>query len=1472
MNDFTSIRISLASPEQIRSWSYGEVTKPETINYRTLKPEKDGLFCEKIFGPTKDFECYCGKYKRVRYKGIVCDKCGVEVTRSKVRRERMGHIELAAPVAHIWFVKSIPSRLSLLLNLSPRSLERIIYFAQYVVTGVDDTSRAQFQQSAQDDYSRQIVELEEQRNERFSLVRAPIEDKLAALGEQQRELQARLTEEKEELLTALQVSAAEILVVLEVSAGEATTDALSLGDFVIAVAGETIGSEHSEKLQTELQGQTTQLEFKYAKQQEDELNKIQAEREKLNGSILKDVEAVERQFAHEQVKVKEGLESRLDDLQELRPLALIPEAKARELRDKYGAIFSVGMGAEAILDLLSNLDLDELRERLQREVQTTSGQRRKKATKRLRVVEAFRKSGNRPEWMVISTLPVLPPDLRPMVQLDGGRFATSDLNDLYRRVINRNNRLRRLIELGAPDIIIRNEKRMLQEAVDSLIDNGRRGRAVSGNGNHRLKSLSDMLKGKQGRFRQNLLGKRVDYSGRSVIVVGPELQLHQCGLPKRMALEVFKPFVMRRLVELGLAHNVKSAKRIVERAKPEVWDVLEDVIQDRPVLLNRAPTLHRLGIQAFMPVLIEGNAIQIHPLVCAAFNADFDGDQMAVHVPLSRHAMDEAKQLMLSTNNLLSPSSGEPVVSPTLDMVLGCYYMTLSRPKAMGEGRAFSSSDEAKLAYQLEQIDLQTEITVRTPDVSKALIKTTVGRIFFNEILPEDMGYRNQVMDRKALKDLVFECHRTYGNETTAQIVDRIKNIGFFYATRSGITIAMNDLDVPIPKAEILAAAEEKVEQIETQFQRGLITEEERYTNAVQVWQEASDKLAAALPEHLDPFGSIYMMATSGAKGNIAQIRQMAGMRGLMSDPSGRIIELPIKSSFREGLTVLEYFISTHGARKGLADTALRTADSGYLTRRLIDVSQDVIILEEDCGTGMGAWLTSESSTGIMETLMERVGGRLAAEPVAHPETGEVIIDRDEVIDQEKADALVAAGITRVYVRSPLTCQARRGVCRKCYGWSLATGKLVNMGEAVGIIAAQSIGEPGTQLTMRTFHTGGIAGLIDITSGLPRVEELFEARVPKGQAVISEIDGVAQVVQDESNARRIRISSSEIYRDEYPVDPSWQILVQPGQQVEIGAVLAQPASTGNEDTEETQEVALVEPSDIIARVSGQVELEGSRVVVHYEEWEEREYPVPAAAQIRVSDNQMIHAGEQLTEGVVNPQDLLRILGREAVQSYIVEEVQKVYRSQGVSINDKHIEIVVRQLLRKVRVDAPGDTGLLPGELVDRFVYEDINTRVLAEGGEPATAETVLLGVTKASLSSDSFLAAASFQETTRVLTEAAVNGSVDKLLGLKENVIIGRLIPAQGMHFPDTLPEDDEFLLDSLSDNDSSVGVLLNDGDDDAPLALLDDDDVAAEDAHPEMELDRSNATESVEEEELLPAMDAVDEESNKDAEELPPE
>ncbi len=1471
MNDFTSIRISLASPEQIRSWSYGEVTKPETINYRTLKPEKDGLFCEKIFGPTKDFECYCGKYKRVRYKGIVCDKCGVEVTRSKVRRERMGHIELAAPVAHIWFVKSIPSRLSLLLNLSPRSLERIIYFAQYVVTGVDDTSRAQFQQSAQDDYSRQIVELEEQRNERFSLVRAPVEDKLAALDEQQRELKARLTEEKEELLTALQVSAAEILVVLEASAGEAATDALSLGDFVIAVADETIGSEHSEKLQTELQGQTTQLEFKYAKQQEDELNKMQAEREKLNGSILKDVEAVERQFAHEQVKVKEGLESRLDDLQELRPLALIPEAKARELRDKYGAIFSVGMGAEAILDLLSNLDLDELRERLQREVQTTSGQRRKKATKRLRVVEAFRKSGNRPEWMVISTLPVLPPDLRPMVQLDGGRFATSDLNDLYRRVINRNNRLRRLIELGAPDIIIRNEKRMLQEAVDSLIDNGRRGRAVSGNGNHRLKSLSDMLKGKQGRFRQNLLGKRVDYSGRSVIVVGPELQLHQCGLPKRMALEVFKPFVMRRLVELGLAHNVKSAKRIVERAKPEVWDVLEDVIQDRPVLLNRAPTLHRLGIQAFMPVLIEGNAIQIHPLVCAAFNADFDGDQMAVHVPLSRHAMDEAKQLMLSTNNLLSPSSGEPVVSPTLDMVLGCYYMTLSRPKAMGEGRAFSSSDEAKLAYQLEQIDLQTEITVRTPDVSKALIKTTVGRIFFNEILPEDMGYRNQVMDRKALKDLVFECHRTYGNETTAQIVDRIKNIGFFYATRSGITIAMNDLDVPIPKAEILAAAEEKVEQIETQFQRGLITEEERYTNAVQVWQEASDKLAAALPEHLDPFGSIYMMATSGAKGNIAQIRQMAGMRGLMSDPSGRIIELPIKSSFREGLTVLEYFISTHGARKGLADTALRTADSGYLTRRLIDVSQDVIILEEDCGTGMGAWLTSESSTGIMETLMERVGGRLAAEPVAHPETGEVIIDRDEVIDQEKADALVAAGITRVYVRSPLTCLARRGVCQKCYGWSLATGKPVNMGEAVGIIAAQSIGEPGTQLTMRTFHTGGIAGLIDITSGLPRVEELFEARVPKGQAVISEIDGVAQVVQDESNARRIRISSSEIYRDEYPVDPSWEILVQTGQQVEIGAVLAQPASTGNEDTEETQEVALTDAQDIIARVSGQVELEGSRVVVFYEEWEEREYPVPAAAQIRVIDNQMIHAGEQLTEGVVNPQDLLRILGREAVQSYIVEEVQKVYRSQGVSINDKHIEIVVRQLLRKVRVDAPGDTGLLPGELVDRFVYEDINTRVLAEGGEPATAETVLLGVTKASLSSDSFLAAASFQETTRVLTEAAVNGSVDKLLGLKENVIIGRLIPAQGMQFPDLLPEDDEFLLDSLSDDDSSVGVLLNDGDDDAPLALLDDDDVAAEGVHPEMELDRSIETESVEEEELLPVVDAA-EESKEDAEELPPE
>ena len=1388
VNDFTAIRISLASPEQTRSWSYGEVTKPETINYRTLKPEKDGLFCEKIFGPTKDFECYCGKYKRVRYKGIICDKCGVEVTRAKVRRERMGHIELASPVSHIWFVKGTPSRLSLLLNISPRSLERVIYFAQYVVTWVDEDARTALQESAQAEYHRLLAELEENKGAQIQDVRQQYAAQLEALNEQKLQTQAKAQEERAAAGAELQERVDALALQLNELMQQEAVQEFALEGAVIVAPGETVNADHLARLQSEAATVTAQNDTRIGQNQDDELLKLSAEQERIEQRIIQELEPINRQATQEQARAKEALEAKLDDIQDLRAQTLLTDVKVRELRDKYGPVFRAGMGAEAILEILSQVDQEELREKLQQEVQTTAGQRRKKATKRLRVVEAFRKSGNLADWMILSVLPVLPPDLRPMVQLDGGRFATSDLNDLYRRVINRNNRLRRLMELGAPDIIIRNEKRMLQEAVDSLIDNGRRGRAVAGSGNHKLKSLSDMLKGKQGRFRQNLLGKRVDYSGRSVIVVGPELQLHQCGLPKRMALEIFKPFVMRRLVELNLAHNIKSAKRIVERAKPEVWDVLEDVIHDRPVLLNRAPTLHRLGIQAFMPVLIEGSAIQIHPLVCSAFNADFDGDQMAVHVPLSQYAVEEAKRLMLSTHNLLSPSSGDPIVAPTLDMVLGCYYMTLTRPTARGEGHHYSSISEAKLAYDTRALDLQAEVNIRSEDGTS--LKTSIGRILFNEVLPAELRFKNQLMDRKALRQLVSECHLLLGNVTTAAVVDQIKNIGFRFATQSGTTIAMNDLEVPIPKDEILSQAEQKLAQIEAQFQRGLITEEERYTNAIQIWQEASDNLAAVLPQYLDPFGPIHMMANSGAKGNIAQIRQMAGMRGLMSDPSGRIIELPIKSSFREGLSVLEYFISTHGARKGLADTALRTADSGYLTRRLIDVSQDVIVLQEDCETLSGIWITSTANRALTESIGERIVGRAAAEAVVNPATGEIIIDRNEMIDQAHALQIVAAGIDRVYVRSPLVCQARHGICQLCYGWSLGQADVVNEGEAVGIIAAQSIGEPGTQLTMRTFHTGGVAGLTDITTGLPRVEELFEARVPKGQALISEIDGIAQIIRNEDGSRKIKIVSSDIYREEHPFDASWQVQVEEGQHVEAGAVLAQRVeqTDDSQDAEEDATALIPQETTILARVSGQVEIEDGRIAVYYEEKEEREYMVPAAGQIRVDDNQRVLAGEQLTEGVINPQDLLHILGREAVQGYIIEEVQQVYQSQGVNINDKHIETIVRQMLRKVRVDAPGDTGLLPGELVDRFKYEDINAKILAEGGEPATAETVLLGVTKASLSAESFLAAASFQETTRVLTEAAINGAIDRLKGLKENVIIGKLIPAQGLHLEEPPP------------------------------------------------------------------------------------
>ncbi|NMA00974.1 MAG: DNA-directed RNA polymerase subunit beta' [Clostridia bacterium] len=1124
VNNFDRMRIGLASPEQIRAWSSGEVKKPETINYRTLKPEREGLFCEKIFGPTRDWECHCGKYKRVRYKGIICDRCGVEVTRSKVRRERLGHIELAAPCTHIWYFKGIPSRMGLLLDMSPRSLEKVIYFVSYIVIEPGDTPLM-----------------------------------------------------KKQLLT---------------------------------------------------------------------------------------------------------------------------ETEYRENKEKYGNRFEAGIGAEAIKKLLEEIDLDEYYAELKQEIRDTTGQRKIRAIRRLEVIEAFKKSGNSPMWMVLDVIPVIPPELRPMVQLDGGRFATSDLNDLYRRVINRNNRLKRLLDLGAPDIIVRNEKRMLQEAVDALIDNGRRGRPVTGPGNRPLKSLSDMLKGKQGRFRQNLLGKRVDYSGRSVIVVGPELKMHQCGLPKEMALELFKPFVMKKLVNDGHAHNIKSAKRMVERVKTEVWDVLEEVIKEHPVLLNRAPTLHRLGIQAFEPVLVEGRALKIHPLVCTAYNADFDGDQMAVHVPLSAEAQAEARLLMLAAHNILNPKDGRPVVTPTQDMVLGVYYLTVEKEGALGEGSVYKDADEVVLAYDAKAVDLHAKIKIR---YGSEIIETTAGRVILNSAMPEGLPYINHVVTQKELGNIVAQCYRKLGSAKTAQMLDGIKRLGFTFATRAGITVSISDITIPEDKADILNESENKVEIIEQKFRRGLITEEERYQLIIDVWNRATEAVTKSLLETLDDFNSIYMMAISGARGNIQQIRQLAGMRGLMADPSGRTIELPIKANFREGLTVLEYFISTHGARKGLADTALRTADSGYLTRRLVDVAQDAIVREDDCGVLDGIVVGPvKNGNEIIERLEERIAGRISSKDVKHPETGELLARANEMITDEQAALIEASGIEKVEIRTALTCKTRYGVCRKCYGRNLATGQYVDIGEAVGIIAAQSIGEPGTQLTMRTFHTGGVAG-DDITQGLPRVEELFEARKPKGQALISEIDGVVSI-RDTKTRKEIDV-------------------------------------THEDGTTET-------------------------------------YQVPYGSRLSVYDGQRVEAGQELTEGSVNPHDLLRVKGLRGVQSYLLHEVQRVYRLQGVDINDKHIEVMVRQMLRKVKVEDSGDTDLLPGGLVDIFDFEEENARVIAEGGEPATANAVLLGITKASLATDSFLSAASFQETTRVLTDSAIKGKSDPLLGLKENVIIGKLIPA----------------------------------------------------------------------------------------------
>jgi len=1219
---FDAIKIGLASPEKILEWSKGEVTKPETINYRTLKPEKDGLFCEKIFGPSKDWECHCGKYKKIRYKGVVCDRCGVEVTKASVRRERMGHIALAAPVSHIWYFKGIPSRMGLILDLSPRTLEKVLYFASYIV-----------------------------------------------------------------------------------------------------------------------------------------------------------LDKGESDLMYKQV---------------------LSEAEYQEAREKWGSTFRVGMGAESIKELLENIDLEKEYTELTEGLKGATGQKRARIVKRLEVVEAFRESGNKPEWMIMTNIPVIPPDLRPMVQLDGGRFATSDLNDLYRRIINRNNRLRRLLELGAPDIIVRNEKRMLQEAVDALIDNGRRGRPVTGPGNRALKSLSDMLKGKSGRFRQNLLGKRVDYSGRSVIVVGPELKIYQCGLPKEMAIELFKPFVMKELVQNGTAHNIKNAKKMVERLQPEVWDVLEEVIKEHPVMLNRAPTLHRLGIQAFEPILVEGKAIKLHPLVCTAFNADFDGDQMAVHLPLSVEAQAECRFLLLSPNNLLKPSDGGPVAVPSQDMVLGIYYLTQERPGAKGEGMIFKSFNEALLAYENAAVTLHSRVKVRVSKkmadgtVKTGTVESTVGRFMFNEIIPQDLGFVDRDVEgnelllevdfhvgKKQLKQILEKVINTHGATATAEVLDHVKAMGYKLSTRAAMTVSISDMTVPPQKPEMIKNAQDTVDKITKNFKRGLITEEERYKEVVETWKATDDALTKALLDGLDKYNNIFMMADSGARGSDKQIKQLAGMRGLMADTTGHTIELPIKSNFREGLDVLEYFMSAHGARKGMSDTALRTADSGYLTRRLVDVSQELIIHEVDCakpGAPIPGMYVKAFMDGneVIESLQDRITGRYICENIVDKD-GNILVKANHMVTPKRAELICKKGVdekgeplTQIKIRTILTCRSHSGVCAKCYGSNMATGEPVQVGEAVGIIAAQSIGEPGTQLTMRTFHSGGVAGG-DITQGLPRVEELFEARKPKGLAIITEIAGTANL----------------------------------------------------NDTKKKREI----------------------IVTNKETGESKAYLIPYGSRIKVADGAELEAGDELTEGSVNPHDILRIKGLRAVQDYMIQEVQRVYRLQGVEINDKHIEVIVRQMLKKIRIEESGDTEFLPGTNVDRLEFEDVNEALEAEGKEPATGEQIIMGITKASLATNSFLSAASFQETTKVLTEAAIKGKVDPLVGLKENVIIGKHIPAgtgmrkyrdiklnTEMEMEDELDFEDDFDFEFKDADEMNQEITLDEGTEDAVEDIVEETVAVSED------------------------------------------
>jgi DNA-directed RNA polymerase subunit beta' len=1382
----TSLRISLASPETIRSWSYGEVLKPETINYRRLRPEKDGLFCEAIFGPTRDWQCYCGKYKNIRYKGIVCDKCGVEVTRSSVRRERMGHIDLAAPVAHVWYTRRVPSYLGLLLDISRRNLDRVLYFAQYVVTYVDEEAR----QKALKRLEEKSLVLEQEQGERINSeiegVKIARDEHLAQLDERTKEIESKFDEEIAEKLDPIIKAGQRLEQNLQEDMGTQPRADITFPDteIVVVKADEEIANTHISEVQEIVKGQLEEIEGGLQEQKQIELEMVDQERESMRAQADLEMEDLRNKLEDEASKARDQNNRLRDELIDLRPLTFMGESRYRELKSRWGQAFRADMGAEAFFDILGRLDLDKLAEELWHEVRTSrSKQKRKKATKRLKVVEAFRRSGNQSEWMVLTVLPVIPPDLRPMVQLDGGRFATSDLNDLYRRVINRNNRLKRLLELGAPDVIVRNEKRMLQEAVDSLIDNSQRGKALSRRGRRELKSLSDMLKGKKGRFRRNLLGKRVDYSGRSVIVVGPSLKLYQCGLPKSMALELYRPFVISRLVSHNYAANVRGAKRFIERNRPEVWEVLEEVIKERPVLLNRAPTLHRLGIQAFEPTLIEGSAIQLHPLVTTAFNADFDGDQMAVHVPLSQKAVWEARQLMLSSRNLLKPADGEPIISPSKDMVLGVYYLTTEGDdrEHLGDGRTFGTMDEVELAYQLGLVEVHSKIKLftttwyddegsRVQEAEKRLIDTTVGRVLFNRVLPDEIQFVNQVLEKGGLKDLVADLYEVVGEVGTPEVADRIKDIGFAYATQSGYTLAVSDITVPEQKSEIISTALQEAESIQRDFRRGLLTEQEQNERLIEIWQETTNDLSDIVKETLDPNGNLASMANSGAtKGGFQPISQLAGMRGLMADPSGRIIPLPIRSNFREGLTALEYFISTHGARKGLADTALRTADAGYLTRRLVDIAQDVIINDEDCETIDGQHiLSSDDIAG--QSMGSRIYGRYAAAPVIDPETGEVLVDRDEMINHEQVRLITSVGIEEVKVRSPLTCEMSHGICAKCYGMDLGRGKKVDVGSAIGIVAAQSIGEPGTQLTLRTFHTGGVAAVGDITTGLPRVEELFEARkTPKGEAVVTEIAGAASVEQSDrySDLRVVRVEHSEMISEEYDLPSGWTITVEDEDEIKEGGVLAS-----------------LDDATILAQNAGRVRIDSSedgendKVVVSYEVRQEEDYEIPSNARLLVRSGDHVEPGQPLTEGSLNPHLILRIQGRHDCQKYLLSEVQKVYRSQGQNINDKHFEVIIRKMMSKVQITRPGDTTFLPGDLVDFLELKRENEKLLGEDKRPARYLEILLGITKASLSTESFLSASSFQHTIKVLAQAAIAASEDNLYGLKENVIIGKLIPA----------------------------------------------------------------------------------------------